>query len=231
MDGRTDGASDGTKDGVSEGLLDIVGRGDADGVTVVEGVFEGAVLGVAVGTIVGDSDARIDGDNEGTGDMDGERDGNALSTIAFGNSTGTSEGIKDAEGDVDGAGESLMSPHVPQVKSLRTLGYSIQVVRHSAVPAVPLYMNHPLVKSTHPSGIVLHSPASSDGNNVNKLPKPLKRLPKLPSSSSSSPATGTGDPTINSNQQNSTSWDMNTLRIMTVSYGTKHCRHVLFCVG
>jgi hypothetical protein len=216
IDGRRDGASDGTKVGVSDGLLDIVGRGDVDGVTVDEGVLEGAALGRAVGMIDGNSDSPIDGETDGSSDMDGDRDGTALSTIAFGNSTGAFDGNSEGmtlDGETDGAGETLISPHVPHVKSLRTLGYSIQVVRHSAVPAVPLYINQPFVKSTHPSGTGLHGPANSDGKLKNKLPKPRNRLPNSPSSSSS-PATNIGDPTINSSKHNVAKWDRYILRII-----------------
>jgi hypothetical protein len=158
IDGRRDGASDGTKVGVSDGLLDVVGIADVDG-AVVAGVFDEGILGRVVGTKVGNSDdPRTEGAVEGI-------------VIAVGVELGDADGTR-------------ISLHRPHVRSLRTLGYLMQVFLQSAVPAVPLCMNQPCVKSIHPSGIGLHSPARSEEKAPNKLPKPRNRLPNSPSSSS-----------------------------------------------
>ena len=68
------------------------------------------------------------------------------------------------EGIIDGTCDGTStSRHKPHDRSLRTLGYIMQVSRQSAVPAVPLYMYQPLVNSMHPSGTALHSPARIGG--------------------------------------------------------------------
>ena len=121
--------------GVSDGLAEMVGRGDVDGVTLVDGA-----LGIEVGNDVGKSDdPRIDGRDVG---------------LVVGVSDVSPEGVD--EGSSDG---TRISRQIPHDRSLRTLGNSMHVSQQSADPAVPLYMNQPLLKSKHPSGTTLHSPA------------------------------------------------------------------------
>jgi hypothetical protein len=102
------------------------------------GLFVGRVTGTADvdGVIVTDGRKIGDEDCDGTGDVNGTDDGSALS----------------------------ISLHEPHFKSFRTLGYMIHVSLQSLVPAVPLCINQPWLKSKHPSGIGLQSPARSDGN-------------------------------------------------------------------
>jgi hypothetical protein len=159
--GNSDGNSDGVKEGGSDEIIDGVNDGAIDGKTV--GRKDGLL--VVVGDTVVDGSTVVDGVFVGITEE---------ATIV-----GTTEG----RGEIDGTGEGISenvitSPHSPHVKSRRTLGYFIHVVLHDSVPAVPLYMNQPWVKSIQPSGVMSHSPAKISGNFRKRLPKPRKRLPK-----------------------------------------------------